>query len=139
MPIGTDDIVFFQSISNYVILAQSKVIIMQQAVAKYPKMSICCKGIQITTLLVSGNEVTLLYQSYFDKHLKPVVSPFGKEKGDIHSVFMLATAYDRQLPISMYIELDMNLMGLKVPDVEFFNAKDHNHILEEKHQTKLPV
>ena len=39
---------------------------------------------------------------------------------------------DGQLPINMYIELDINFLGLKVPNVDF------NYILYKEHQSKMP-
>ena len=49
-----------RSISSHVILAQDKIEIMQQAVAKCPKSSISSMGIQIPSLLDSGSEVSLI-------------------------------------------------------------------------------
>ena len=50
-------------INNASILAETKMHIMQQAVAKYSKVFISAHGIKISSLLDSGNEVTLLWQS----------------------------------------------------------------------------
>ena len=47
-------------ISSLGILAQDKVEIMQQAVAKCPKISIASMGVQIPSLLDSGSEVSLI-------------------------------------------------------------------------------
>ena len=41
------------------------------------------------------------------------------EKSDTHNLFNLTAANDGQLPIRKYIELDVNFMGLKVPNVGF--------------------
>ena len=53
-------------------------------------------------------------------------------------MFRLTTANDGQLPIGMYLEIDVNFLGLKVLDVGFLITKDPNHILDEKHHTKMP-
>ena len=37
-----------------------------------------------------------------------------------------------------YIELDVNFMGLKVPNVGFLIIDEPNRVLDKKHQTKLP-
>ena len=113
---------------------QSKVNIIQQAVAKCSKIKIHCKGIEITTLLDSCSELMLLYQSYLDKHLKPVVCPSSKSKGETNPLFRLTAANDGQLAISMYIKLDINFLRLKIPDVGFFIIKDPNHTLDKEHQ-----
>ena len=81
--------------------------------------------------------MTLLYQSYLAKHLKPVVSPSSKEKGKAHSLFRLTITNDKQLPINMFIELDVNFLGLKVPYVEFLITKDPNCILNNMFQAKM--
>ena len=48
---------------NASILVETKMEIMQQAVAKCPKVCISTHGIQISSLLDSSSEVTLLLQS----------------------------------------------------------------------------
>ena len=53
-------------LQNISILAETKMEKMQCAVAKYPKVCINAHGIQIPSLLHSGSEVTLLWQSYFN-------------------------------------------------------------------------
>ena len=67
-------------------------------------------GIQIPALPDSNSEVTLLHQSCFDKQLKPVVSQSSEEKGEAHSLSRVTNANDGQLPINMYLELDINLL-----------------------------
>ena len=58
------DLIF--QLKNVSILAETKIKIMQCAVAKCSKVCIITHGIQIPSLLESGSEVTLLQQSYFD-------------------------------------------------------------------------
>ena len=58
-------------------------------------------------------------------------------KGKAHSLLRLTTANDEQFPISMYIEMDVNFLGLKMLHVGFLITKDPNCILDDKHQTKL--
>ena len=59
------------SISSQGILAQDKVEIMQQAVAKCTKISVASMGVQIPSLLDSGSKVSLIRYSYFKEHLLP--------------------------------------------------------------------
>ena len=56
-------------INNTSILAGTKIEIMQHAAAKCPKVCISTFGIQIPSLLDCGSKVTLLWQSYFNKHI----------------------------------------------------------------------
>ena len=37
-----------------------------------------------------------------------------------------------------YIELDINFLGLKVPNVGFLILEEPNRVLDKKHQTKMP-
>ena len=92
---------------------------MQQVVAKCLKVTISSKGVQISSLLDSGSEVSLIHYSYFKDHLLPKIEiPMG-EKSDAHILFNLTVANDGQLPMKKYVELDINFLGLKVPNVGF--------------------
>ena len=98
----------FRSFSNQGILAQTKISVMQQAVAKYPKLSISSKGLQIPSRLDPGSEVSLICQSYFKEHLlSRMETPMG-EKADSHLLFNLMLANDGQLPVKTYTEIDIN-------------------------------
>ena len=76
-----------RSISSHGILAQDKIEIMQQAVAKCPKMSISSKGVQIPSLLDLGSEVSLIQHSHFKEHLLPKIEAPTGEKSDAHVLF----------------------------------------------------
>ena len=87
---------------NASILAETKMEIMQCAVAKCPKVCISAHGIQIPSLMDSGSEVTLLQQSYIDQHILPKIKLATGEKADAHCLFKLTVANDGQIPIKMY-------------------------------------
>ena len=107
---------------------------MQHAVARYPKVSISSKGVQISLLLDSGSEVSLIHHSYFKEHLLPKIeTPMG-EKSDAHILFNLTTANDGQLSMKKYVELDINFLAL---NVSFLFLEEPNRVLYKKHQTKL--
>ena len=111
---------------------------MQQAVVSCAKVSISSKGVKIPSLLDSGSDVSLICQSYYKEHLLPKIeTPMG-EKADVHILFNLTVTNDRQLPVKTYVELDINFLGLKVPNVGFLILKEPNRVLDKKHQTKLP-
>ena len=69
------------------------------------------KGYQIASLLDSGIDVTLIWQSYFDENLMHLVRAHSGEKSEAHTLFNLTVANDDQLPITKYVELDLNFMG----------------------------
>ena len=123
---------------NASISAETKMEIMQCAVAKCPKVCISAHGIQIPPLLDSGIEVTLLQQSYFDQHILPKIKLATGEKADAHCLFKLTVANDGQMPIKMYTELDLTFLGLKVLKVGVLIAEEPNQVLDKKHQTRLP-
>ena len=125
-------------LKNTSTLAETKIKIMQQAVAKCPKVCISDLGIQIPSLLDSGSEVTLLQQSYFDQHILPKIKLATGEKADAHNLFKLMVANDGQMPIKMNTELDLTFLGLKVLKVGIIIAEEPNQVLNKKHQTKLP-
>ena len=127
-----------RSISSQGISAQDKIEIMQQAVAKCPKVSISSMGVQIPSLLDSGSEVSLIHYSHFKEHLLPKAEDPMGEKSDAHILFSLTAANDGQLPMKKYIELDVNFWGLKVLNVGFLIIHEPNRVLDKKHQSKLP-
>ena len=109
---------------------------MQCAVAKSPKVSISAHGIQIPSLLDSGSEVMLLRQSYFEQHLLPKIQVVTSEKAKAHQLFHLMVTNDGQLPVKMYIELDINFLGFKVLDVGTLVMEDPSQALDKKTPVK---
>ena len=80
----------------------------------------------------------LLRQSYFEKHLLPKIQVVTSEKADAHQFFHLTVTNDGQLPVKMYTELDINFLGLKVPNVGILIVEDASQVLDTKCQSKLP-
>ena len=111
---------------------------MQRAVARSPKVCISAHGIQILSLLDLGSDVMLLRQAYFEKHLLLKIQAATGEKAEAHQLFHLTVTNDGQLPVKMYTELDINFLGLKVPNVGVLIVDDLSQVLDKKHQTKLP-
>ena len=101
-------------------------------------MCISAHGIQIPSLLDSGSDVMLLRQSYFEKHLLPKIQVLTSEKANAHHLFHLTVTNSGQLPVKMYTELDINFLGLKVPNVGILIVEDLTQVLDKKHQSKLP-
>ena len=127
-----------RSIHCAFISAVTKLEIMQCAVARIPKVCINAHGIQIPSLLDSGSEVRLLRQSYFEKHLLPKIQVVTSEEAKAHQLFHLMVTNDGQLPVKMYTKLDVNFLGLKVPNVGVLIIEDPSHVLDKEHQSKLP-
>ena len=81
-----------------------------------------CHGIQIPSLLGSGSEVTLLWQSYFNQYMLLKISLVTQEKAKAHSLFKLTVTNDGWLLVTMYTELDISFLGLTVPKVGISNC-----------------
>ena len=105
--------------------------IIQCTLVKCPKVCISAHGIQIPSLLDSGSEVTLLWQSYFDQHILPKINPATGEKANTHCLFKLTVANDGQMPIKMYTKLDLTFLELKVPTVGVLIAEEPNQVLDK--------
>ena len=126
-----------RSIHNTSISAVAKLEIIPWAVARSPKVCISAHGIQIPSLLDSGSDVMLLRQSYFEKQLQPKIQVATGEKANAHHLFYLTVTNDGQLPVKIYMELDINFLGLKVPNVGILIVEDPSQVLDKKHQSKL--
>ena len=83
----------------------------------------------------SSSEVTLLWQSYFNKHILPKIKLATGEKADVHTL-------DKQLPMMGKCQLEctqsFTFLGLKVPNVGVLIAKEPNQVLDKEHHTKPP-
>ena len=53
-------------------------------------------------------------------------------------MFDLKSANSRGIPLSRYIELDVEFLGLKVPKVGFLITQNPNEVLDPEHKTRLP-
>ena len=61
------------------------------------------------------------------------------EKVEAHQLFHLTVANDGQLPVKMYMELDIDSLGLKVPNVRILVVEDPSQVLDKKHQSNYLV
>ena len=62
-------------ISSQQVSAQIKIEVMQRAVATCPKVNMGCGRKRFPSLLGSGSQVTLIYQSFFKKNILPHIRP----------------------------------------------------------------
>ena len=67
----------------------SKLDIMQQAVAPCPEIVMSIKGKPTKSLLDSGSEVTLINESYFKEHIKHRLLPSSGAYNNSHNLFSL--------------------------------------------------
>ena len=97
-----------------------------------------CERKRIPSLLDSGSQVTLIHQSFFVQKILPHIQPSDGEKAEAHQLFQLTAANHGKLPISIYVELDLDFLGIVVPKVGVLITQEPNKHLDKWHKTKLP-
>ena len=97
-----------------------------------------CGRKRIPSLLDSGSQVTLIHQSIFKQEILPNIQPSDGEKADAHQLFQLTAANHGKLPVSMYVELDLDFLGIVVPKVRVLITQEPSELLNTCHKTKLP-
>ena len=128
-----------EKISSQQISAQVKIKVMQKAVATWPKVHMGCGRKRIPSLLDSGSQVTLICQSFFEQEILPHIQPSDEEKAEAHQLFQLTAANHGKLPISMYVELDFDFLGIVVSKVDILIIQEPSELLDTCHKTKLPA
>ena len=53
----------------------------------------------------------------FEQEILPHIKPSDEEKAEAHQLFQLTAANNEKLPVSMYVELDLDFLGIVVPKV----------------------
>ena len=127
-----------EKISSQQVSAQVKIEVMQRVVATCPRVNMGCWRQMIQSQLDSGSQVTLICQSFFEQEILPHIEPSNGEKAKAHQLFQLTAANNGKLPISMYVELDLDFLGIGVPKVGILITQEPNELLETCHKTKLP-
>ena len=97
-----------------------------------------CGRKRIPSLLDPGSQVTLICQSFCKQEILPHMQPSDGGKAEAHQLFQLTAANHEKLPISMYVELDLDFLGIVVPKVGVLNTQEPNELLDTCHKTKLP-
>ena len=92
--------------------------------ATCPKVSMGCGRKRIPSLLDSGSQVTLICQSFFEQEILPHIQPSDEEKAEAHQLFQLTAANQGKHPISMYVKLALDFLGIVVPKVGVFITQD---------------
>ena len=89
-------------------------------------------------MLDSGSQVTLICQNFFKQEILSHIKPSDGVKAEAHQLFQLTAANNGKLPISMYVELDLDFLGIVVPKVGVLITQEPNELLDTHHKTKLP-
>ena len=132
-PTGNDDSEFLvEVISANSISNETKVEILNRAVSDCPKVNLKFLGLAMPSLLDSGSQVTFIRQSYFDQYIKPLITSFKGEKALAHQIFHLKGAGEATLPVMKYVELDIDLLGIVVPQVGVLIVEDPNEFIHQQ-------
>ena len=74
----------------------------------------------------------------FEQEILPHIIPSDGEKAEAHQLFQLTAANNGKVPVSMYMELDLDFLGIVVPKVGVLITQEPKELLETCHKTKLP-
>ena len=98
---------------------QTQFKIMKWPVAKCPNVELKIMGKSVPSLLDSGSMVSLMWQDHFNRYFRLQLGPAEGSVADAHHLFDLTSASGGAIPLSRYVELDMEFLGLHVPRVRF--------------------
>lgn len=93
---------------------------LEHAVGKCPEVDVRIDGVPVRCLLDTGSNVSTLTESFFRENLH------GEDK-DLHCTYkwLRVTAANKlPLPYLGYVELDIQVMGLTVPECGFLIVRD---------------
>ena len=86
---------------------QTQFKVMKWAVAKCPNVKLKIMG------------VSLMWQDHFNRYFRLQLGPTEGSVADTHHMFNLASASGEAIPLSRYVKLHVEFLGLQVPMVGF--------------------
>ena len=95
-------------------------------------------GESVPALLDSSSMVSLMWQDNCNRYFRLQLGPAEGSVADTHHLFDLTSASGGAIPLSGYVELDVEFLGLHVPRVRFLITKNPNKVLDPDHRTRLP-
>ena len=128
----TDLDLLLQDISCKTISDDSKLSIMQQAVAPCTEININIKGKSTTSLLDSGSVVTLMNESYFKEHIEHRLSPSSGMYNNSHNLFNLKGVEEGHVPLTRHFECNIEVGGQTVHRVGILVKKDRVPLVDSK-------
>ena len=110
---------------------------MKWAVTKCSSVKLRVMGESVPSLLDSGSMVSLMQQDHFNRYFKPQLGPAEGSVADTHHMFSLTSASGGAIPLSRYVKLDVEILGLQVPRVRFLITQYPNKVLDPDHKTRF--
>ena len=111
---------------------------MKWAVAKCPSIKLNIMGESVPSLLDSSSMVSLIWQDHFNRYFRSQLGPAEGSMADTHHMFDLTSVSGGAIPLSRYVELDVEFWGLQVPRVRFLITQNPNKVLDPEHKTRFP-
>ena len=111
---------------------------MKWAVTKCPNVKLEKMGESVPSLLDSSSMVSLMWQDHFNQYCRLQLGPAEGSVADAHHMFNLTSASGRAIPVSRYVKLDMEFLGLQLLRVRFLITQKPNKVLDPEHKTRLP-
>ena len=91
--------------------------VMQRALATGSKVNMGYERTRVPSLLDSGSQVTLIHLSYFEREILPHIVLSSEENAEAHQLFQLTVASNGRPPMSMYVNLDFDSLGIMISKV----------------------
>ena len=95
-------------------------------------------GESVPSLLHSGSMVSLMWQGHLNRYFRTQLGPAEGSVADAHHMFDLTSASGGAIPLSGYVKLHVEFLGLQVPRVIFLITWNPNEVLDPEHKTRLP-
>ena len=111
---------------------------MKWEVAKCPSIKLKVMGESVPSLLDSSCMVSLMWQDHFNRYFRLQLGPVEGSVADSHHLLNLTSASGGAIPLSRYVELDVEFLGLHVPRVGLLITQNPNKVLDPDHRTRLP-
>ena len=129
-----------KEISCKTITDDSKIDIMQQAVALCPEIVMSVKGKSTRSLLDSSSQVTLINESYYKEHIEHHLVPSSGSYNNSHNLFSLQGIEEGHVPLSKHFECDIEVGGQIVHRVGILVKKDKVPLVDSKgRKAKTPA
>ena len=129
-----------KEISCKIISDDSKIDIMQQAVAPCPEIIMLVKSKPTRSLLNSGSEVTLIDKSYYKEYIEHRLVPSSGLYNNSHNLLSLQGIEEGHVPLSKHFECDIEMGGQIVHRVGILVKKDKVPLVDSKgRKAKTPA
>ena len=70
-------------------------------------------GESVPSLLDSGSMVSLMQENHFNQYFRSQLGPAEGSVADAHHLFNLTSVSSGAIPLSRYVELDVEFLGTK--------------------------